>query len=163
MAKKVYIITETQADGEVLKFILGLENNPDIECRVFPTSYGNIPSTASTIDIIVRERYEDARIVVAFNSYFLKNKKILCEEKLDTLRFIVGHSPYVALFCFHSTIENVLCFREGFIEEAIQDKVMRDYLTEHIAELQNLDAMKKIKTFIDSDDVPEKCINEILV
>jgi hypothetical protein len=67
------------------------------------------------------------------------------------------------LFCFHSTIENVLCFREGFIEEAIQDKVMRDYLTEHIAELQNLDAMKKIKTFIDSDDVPEKCINEILV
>jgi hypothetical protein len=105
MAKKVYIITETQADGEVLKFILGLENNPDIECRVFPTSYGSIPSTASTIDIIVRERYEDARIVVAFNSYFLKNKKILCEEKLETLRFIVGHSPYVALFCFHSTIE----------------------------------------------------------
>jgi hypothetical protein len=67
------------------------------------------------------------------------------------------------LFCFHSTIENVLRFRKGFIKEAIQDKVLRDYLTEHIAELQNLDAMKKIKAFIDSDDVPEKCINEILV
>lgn len=163
MAKKVYIVTETQAEGEVLKFILGLENNPDIECKVFQTSYGSIPSTASTIDIVVRERYEDARIVVAYNSYFLKSKKELCNDKLITLRSIIRYSPYVALFCFHSTIENVLCFREGFIEDAIKDKVMRDYLTEHLTELQNLDAIKKIKAFIDSDDVPEKCINEILV
>lgn len=153
--RRLIIIAETKKKCELLQFALNTEQFEKIQ--LLDASYNSIPSVARTCADVCLRKGDEAKIVVAFNSYF--TRRDLCDEKLATLRYLIRQHLSVGVFCFHPDMSTLLFYNDEFIDNL--DDVQKFMETSSSKKLI-IDSVpiQTIQKFLDDTELKD-CVDEI--